>query len=175
MKLADGWAIHYGHGLRCFSFDRGRAPLLASSLHGILHPMIYASRSSDDFVDQRTGDVEASSDDGVRKPMLSHLAHFKDLPIGEFGAGMHLSLRDAAASGILPTAILCDAHPFEIGWQVVCAIEVEMVNTGAGEPAIDECPSDKHVHKLFLASSVPLSLDLKVAICDTWAKHLPLL
>lgn len=35
----DGWAIHYGRDLWAFTFDRGRAPLLAAKLHGTIHAM----------------------------------------------------------------------------------------------------------------------------------------
>lgn len=39
--VADGWAIHYGRDLWTFTFDAGRAPLLAAALHGIIHPMSF--------------------------------------------------------------------------------------------------------------------------------------
>jgi peptidoglycan L-alanyl-D-glutamate endopeptidase CwlK len=37
----DAWAIHFGHGYRTCTFDRGRAPELAASMHGTVHPMVY--------------------------------------------------------------------------------------------------------------------------------------
>lgn len=37
----DGWAIHYGKGLKCFAFEEARALQLAVSLHGIVHAMRY--------------------------------------------------------------------------------------------------------------------------------------
>lgn len=86
----DAWAIHFGSGYRTCTFDRGRAPEIAASMHGTVHPMVYmentmsldprsernfsgvhddlvgVARRAHELLKEKTPDVSFVAIDGVR-------------------------------------------------------------------------------------------------------------
>ncbi len=51
--MTAGWAIHFGRGLKTFTFDKGRVAKLVQDLHGIVYPMVYEGEAMLDARSER--------------------------------------------------------------------------------------------------------------------------